>query len=179
MPEQTRMGAAYPFSPPRNRNDLPPIGINAPGSILLRFAARLIDLLVTGLPLSILVFVGYSEQVGNEFKINQPGWLIVVGVLLPIVYELVTLTMYGRTLGKWACGLRVANFVSGDRLMPHQAAMRVLVPAVPAALSSIFTATPAAILSLITIGIYLSSVADPIYRGLHDKAAGTIVLRTR
>ena len=173
------MGAAYPFSPPRNRNDLPPVGVTAPGSILLRFAARLIDLLVTGLPLSIVVFVGYSEQVGNEFKIDQPGWLIVVGVLLPIVYELLTLTLYGRTLGKWACGLRVANFVSGDRLMPHQAAMRVLVPAVPASLSSLFTGTPATILSLIAIGIYLSSMADPIYRGLHDKAAGTIVLRTR
>jgi len=178
-PENSRVGAAYPFTPPRNRNDLPPIGINAPGSILLRFAARLIDVFVIGIPLSALVFAKYTEQVGNEFKVNSPDWLIVLTVILPIAYEAIALTLYGRTLGKWACGLRVANYVSGDKLMTHQAAMRVLVPAVPASLSSLFAGTPSTILSLLAIGVYLSSLADPIYRGLHDKAAGTIVLRTR
>jgi hypothetical protein len=35
------------------------------------------------------------------------------------------------------------------------------------------------LLLLLTIFIYLSAALDPLYRAVHDKASGTIVLRLR
>jgi uncharacterized RDD family membrane protein YckC len=50
--------------------------------------------------------------------------------------------------------------------------VRYLVPGVADAIPVWFS-------GLFAIGIYLTAMFDPVYRGVHDKAAGTLVLRTR
>ena len=59
----------------------------------------------------------------------------------------------------------------------QQAALRALVPSIGSALLLVMpTSEASSFLALITPVVYASVAWDPRRRGLHDKAAGTIVL---
>ena len=46
-------------------------------------------------------------------------------------------------------------------------------------LPAVFLMIPSPIAPAIFLGIFASSLFDPMGRGLHDKAAGTVVVSTR
>ena len=85
------------------------------------------------------------------------------------VYETVMIAMLGRTVGKIALGTRVVRLVDGRRPDWSESAMRALVPLAFGAIPRVG----------IFLGVMVYSLAmwNPLRQGLHDKAAGTLVVR--
>lgn len=180
QPETAAPDFVYPATPPKDRTDLPETGPGAVPPFWLRISARLIDSLILMLPL-LAITLPYLDllDADNPMK-NVPGWVQIATVVAPVVYEFVFLVIAGATPGKMMVGLRVVSYVGGGRLAVHQAGMRVLLPNLGSllGLSGIATGV-ASVLALLQPVVYFSSVLDPVQRGLHDKGAGTIVLRNR
>lgn len=151
--------------------DFPPKGPNSLASIGQRATGRIIDMVVMSIPAIILV-LPFVRVDGDDVKAEIPTWVGFVALMLVIAYEAVAIAWRGQTVGKWVMGLRVARFVDGKRATPTQATMRILLPAC-------FVAIPIPIVDTGWLIVYLSSMYNPLRRGWHDKAGGTIVVRTR
>lgn len=154
---------------PRVPSDFPAQGPASLASIGQRAAARIIDVLLVALPgaLAILPFLTIE---GNEVRIDNEVGATAVAVGLSVLYETVLVGSWGRTLGKAVLGLRVARLVDGERPHWHQAAIRALLPA---------SISVIPVVGVLSLGVYLSAALHPIRQGLHDRAAGTVVVRTR
>jgi uncharacterized RDD family membrane protein YckC len=96
------------------------------------------------------------------------------------VYFVAMTHVFGRTLGKWALGLRVVAAESGNRPSWSQSSMRWLVTTSPWLATSFMGSVPqlAVVPAAAWIGIHLPILWDPAGQGLHDRAARTYVLRT-
>ncbi len=134
---------------PGRRHGLPPEGPGAVATTGSRFAAIVVDLLVGALIAALVN--GALEDPSSAVRTS-----VVNGAFAAQVIVLQTLT--GQSLGMRLLGIRVA------RLADPAGAPGFLPVAVRTLL--IFLVLPAVIL-------------DRDGRGLHDKAAGTVVLRTR
>ena len=134
-----------------------------PAPFSLRCGAALIDyiLLVGIVAFSTIVarwFGGGARAAGNSAE--------TVGVLISFVVALVNYVLLagltGRTIGKWATGLRIEQ-QDGD------------VPGIGVALFRHFVGYP---LSFVTLGLgFLIAVFSSRGRALHDLIAGTVVVR--
>ena len=99
---------------------------------------------------------------------------MLVGVLIVITaawiaYRVIATARYGRTVGKWLVGSRVVRVDDPSRRPTlRQSWVRFLVPQ-----TSGWLPLPGS--GLVP---YLTLVLHPRRRGLHDKAAGTIVVKT-
>jgi uncharacterized RDD family membrane protein YckC len=135
---------------PGERLGLPEEG---PGSVAprgLRLAALLVDLVLAALVTSLFVEVDVERpEVMQQFNY--------VSALVWFVLTAVMVGIFGFTPAKALFGLRVVRLDGKPMVMPLRAIPRTLLTAVilPAALS------------------------DADGRGLHDKATGTVVVRTR
>lgn len=179
-PEILEPEFVYPAAPPKDRTDLPMIGRGAVPPFWLRISARLIDSLILAIPL-LAITLPYLDllDADNPMK-DVPSWVQIATVVAPVVYEFVFLALVGATPGKMMVGLRVVSYVGGGRLAIHQAGMRIILPNLGSLLSMSGLATGIVdVLAFLQPLVYFSSVLDPVQRGLHDKAAGTIVLRSR
>ena len=178
----TAGGLPYPPYPPTEKSDLPAKGPGSPGVILPRVGARILDGLIVSIPF-LFLSQQYIETRGTgdnqEIIDNRPGWLLVLLVIVPMLYEFIFVTMWGQTLGKMALRLKIVRYQDGDRVQPYQAALRTIVPNAPSIIALALPLGLGQVLGLVGILIYLSALIDPIYRGIHDKAAATIVLRTK
>lgn len=128
-----------------------------------RFLARLVDGLVTLVP-QLLVFAtidGYGR--------------VVAAAVVEAVYEIPQLALWGRTVGKRALGLRVVT-TDGRELPPSWAQAFVRV-ALPDALFLSPSDSIAGVAPIWWLAIYLPVLFDPWRRGVHDRAAGTRVVR--
>ena len=85
------------------------------------------------------------------------------------VYETVMIAMLGRTVGKMALGTRVVRLVDGRRPGWSEAAMRALVPLAFGAIPKVGV--------FLGVMVYSLALWNPLRQGLHDKAAGTLVVR--
>ena len=100
--------------------------------------------------------------------------LLLVGVLVVITaawigYRVIATARYGQTVGKWLVGSRVVRVDDPSRPPTlRQSWVRFLVPQ-----TSGWLPVPGS--GLVP---YLTLVLHPRRRGLHDKAAGTIVVKT-
>ena len=164
--------AGPPARRPTSPEDFPATGPYSIPSILQRAAARVLDALLIGLPIA-LALLGEVRIEGDEVVLDEiPAWVVPAQIGLQIVYETVAVALWGRTLGKLLLGLRVSRFVDGKRPTWTQSAQRIVLPSVPGAL-------PFEGAGFLEVGVYLTSVLDPLRRGWHDRYAGTVVLRTR
>lgn len=161
-----------PARRPTAPEDFPRSGPYALGAVWQRALARLFDLLVVALPLSVVLLATADLQEGQLVLDEVPGWLIPAQIGGQVVYETVLVALWGRTLGKALLGLRVTRFVDGRRPSWTQSAQRIVLPAAA-------WAVPVDGAVLLAGGVYLTSVFEPLRRGWHDRYAGTIVLRTR
>ena len=100
-------------------------------------------------------------------------------VAVTAIYTIGTVALTGRTLGKRLFGLRVADVESGGLPSAGASVIRWLVPAAPGLLVALapggvpdVVALP---LSLAPLVIYWGVLLGPLHRGLHDRAAGTVV----
>jgi uncharacterized RDD family membrane protein YckC len=135
---------------PGERLGLPQSG---PGSVAprgLRLLALIVDLVLMSLVTSLFVEVDVQRpEVMRQFNY--------LSVLVWFVVTAVMVALFGFTAGKALLGLRVVRLDGKPLVGPLRAVPRTLLTAVilPAALS------------------------DADGRGLHDKAVGTVVVRTR
>jgi uncharacterized RDD family membrane protein YckC len=133
-----------------------------PGSRLTEFAIDIgVIIGLFGLASNVLIFTaqliaGWETDPGSDLSV---GWL--AGYLLwAFVYFLVSLSITGRTIGKWLVGVRVVER-DGTPLRGRAALVRVL--ALP--------------LSLLSFGLGLVGIViGREHRALHDVLAGSVVV---
>jgi uncharacterized RDD family membrane protein YckC len=141
---------------------LAPIGRRALGAI--------IDQLLVIVPVAVgVVISGYRP--GSSLTDETLLWLNAISVIVGFVYEAVMIGFLGRTVGKIVTGTRVASAATGGRIGWFAAVQRALVPAVAAAVPEIGIMFSAVVYGLAAFG--------PLRQGLHDRAAGTVVIMSR
>jgi uncharacterized RDD family membrane protein YckC len=157
--------------PPPRAQDFPPSGPNSLASLLQRFAGWSLDLLVTIVPasLAVLPFIDFDDFLETG---ELPTYATAVPLLVWLVYEVILLTWFGRTLGCLVLGIRVARYADGKKPTVEQASMRSLLPAAIAAI-------PIPIVNAGWIVVYMGALYNPLRRGFQDYAGGTVVIRTR
>lgn len=169
----------YPDAPPRDPDELPAEGPGSIPTIWLRVAARLFDSVLVFVPLVVLS-LPYVRLTSSDPVLDQPDWLRVTTAAVPLLYEVVFLMWRGATPGKMLCGIAVCSYVGGGRCGAYQAGLRVFVPGMADVLSlAVAAGGVRSALGLVAPIMYAASVYHPLRRGLHDRAAGTIVLRVR
>ena len=157
---------------PTEPDHFPAAGPNALAPLPHRVAARVIDLLVVGVPIAIVAIATVEVRDGRIDPASVPWWLLVVQVVVAVVYETIAIALFGTTLGKWAMGLRVVRYADGKRPDSGRAAQRALLP-------NMFAAVPLVFVAVGQWVIYASSAFHPLRRGWHDRYAGTLVVRSR
>jgi uncharacterized RDD family membrane protein YckC len=135
-----------------------------------RLVARLVDTLIVGVPIATAATEIFSRETAQT--VVAPLAFAVVY----LVYEVVQLVLWGRTVGKRLTGVRVVS-ADGARLRPSQALVRSAIYALPPA------ARPVPVLNVIA-GIFWLAEIGLLFEGghrqaLHDRAAGTLVIDTR
>ncbi|MBI2711125.1 MAG: RDD family protein [Actinobacteria bacterium] len=159
---------------PTGPDSFPASGANSLASIARRAVARAVDWALLGLALAGVAFVLSLDPLNGEPV--SPGAravaLALSWALMNVVYEGVLTTWRGRTLGKAAVGIRVARLVDGRSPLWWQSGMRVGVPVVVEVVPGLLGAFAVGV-------IYWAAAWDPMRRGLHDRAAGTVVVNVR
>ncbi|MFN2606301.1 MAG: RDD family protein [Acidimicrobiales bacterium] len=154
-------GEAAGSEPDPDRDRLATIGSRA--------AARLLDGLIVGLPLTVLVFVTSDVNTARN-TVSTPAAVQVLAVVVAAVYEVMLIHTRGQTVGKRVMGIQVVRVNDGRFPDWTASVMRYLLPVLPA-----FLPIPGAF--LLSLVIYLVAVPHPLRRGWHDRAAGTIVVK--
>jgi uncharacterized RDD family membrane protein YckC len=108
--------------------------------------------------------VGFTLRsvLGVEIDLGEPGggWWPVAYSVWAFLYLSISLTITGRTVGKWLAGLRVVER-DGSPLHPRTALIRVV--ALPVSLAT---------LGIAFVGLFMG----PRRRALHDILAGSVVV---
>jgi uncharacterized RDD family membrane protein YckC len=139
---------------------LAPIGRRVGGLIL--------DQVIVILPVVVVVLaVGFTPSDG----VTSDSLLFfnVTVTSVAFVYETLMIALVGRTVGKIALGTRVVRLMDGGRPGWSEAAMRALVPLSLGAIPQVGV--------LLAVLVYSLALWNPLRQGLHDKAAGTLVVR--
>lgn len=142
---------------------------DALGSIGRRALAQFLDGLIVGVPLFFLTLPFDASITSEELSDSQLLWLTVVWVGASLVYNTVAIAVWGMTLGKRIVGLKVVNRGDGGPVSWTYSSVRALVPTVVQLVPVIGPG--------LAIVVYLRAVFHPLRQGLHDAAAGTIVVR--
>jgi uncharacterized RDD family membrane protein YckC len=175
-PTRSPEGLTVPKRLPRVE-DFPEAGPNALATFQQRGIARVLDELIVIFPLGLLLQAvrGFAEARGTDVEQGHLLALVAVALAVEVLYSVITIAVWGQTLGKWFVGVRVARYTDGARPTWAQSALRSLLWAAPdAAGVAIF-----GVLSVGAVPVFLSAMRGPLRRGWHDEAGGTIVVRTR
>ncbi|MBV9922730.1 MAG: RDD family protein [Pseudonocardia sp.] len=164
---QTDTHPAMPTGP----DSFPATGPNALARPWTRAVARLADTFIVAIPFLFIVLVVLSIT-GHLEDQDFPLWVRPLLALVAVAYEVPLLAWRGQTLGKLALGIKVARLDNGRPPLWHQAAMRIGLPGV---LMSI----PHPLGIVAASAVYFSSGWNTMGRGVHDKAAGTVVVASR
>jgi uncharacterized RDD family membrane protein YckC len=154
------------FPPPPPLNELSSDSDRL-ASIGQRAIAQLLDGLIIGIPLFALTY-----SIGGDIADTEnPNllWLTILWLGLSLLYNTAFIAISGATLGKRVMKLRVVNRVDGSAVSWTYAAVRALVPTVAGLVPVIGFA--------LNIAVYVRAFFHPHRQGLHDAAAGTIVVR--
>jgi uncharacterized RDD family membrane protein YckC len=145
-------GAAAPVEQewPGQRLDLPRSGPGAVASRGARLAALLLDLVLAALVTSLFVPMDVARP---EIMVTFNYWAMLVWFVITAG----AVSFFGFTAGMAALGIRVARLDGAAMVGPLRAIPRTLLTAV----------------------IIPAAIWDADGRGMHDKAVGTVVLRTR
>lgn len=141
------------------------------GMHLAAYGRRAGGVIVDQLLVSGCVFLGFliAGYAPNEALTDgRAVWFSVASSAWGLVYETVPVWRWGRTLGKLLFGTRVVRVEDGGGLGLVRAFQRSLVPT---ALSAVPAVGP-----LLGLGVYVWAFFDPLRQGVHDKAAGSLVV---
>jgi uncharacterized RDD family membrane protein YckC len=135
--------------------------------IIRRIGGLILDQIIVALPVVIVVVaIGYAPA---DTVTSKSLLLFNIAITsVAFVYETLMIARLGRTVGKIALGTRVVRLVDGGRPGWSEAVMRALVPLSLGAIPRIG----------VFLGVFVYSLAlwNPLRQGLHDKAAGTLVV---
>ncbi len=132
-----------------------------------RIGGLLIDEAVVLLPVvAVAVALGYRP--GDRITDDALYAFSIGTSAVALAYETTMVGLLGRTIGKLATGTRVVHAGDGGRVGWGAAFMRSLVPVAFGAIPQV-----GAVLSL---GVYALAFGNPRRQGLHDRAAGTLVV---
>ena len=158
--------------------DYPTSGPGSPATALPRAMSRLTDFVLSVLaPWAVLGAILRSHVHNGKLEISTGAKVAVVAVLLlvPFLYETAFVAWRGQTPGKMIGGLRVLSRANGEVPTIRDAAIRAVIP-LPFLGAMLFE--PALLLGYIAV-FASAAVAKGLPIGWHDRAAGTIVVRTR
>ena len=114
----------------------------------------------------IFLALGYEPKQMIE---GTPGFWFNLGfVATALLHETVGVWRFGRTVGKWVTRTRVVHVTDAGAVALSAAFIRSLVPAAFGVIPGIGT--------FLAMGVYLWAFVDPRRQGIHDKAAGTLVI---
>jgi uncharacterized RDD family membrane protein YckC len=163
---------------PVGPQSFPRTGVNSLAALGARGLARTIDTLLVGIPyfgiaFSILLLVNGTET-PDETVPTTRSWVAIWGPLAGVLllYETVTVTLWGQTLGKAVMGIRVARQVNGRCPLWWEAALRI-------GLVAVILVIPHELALAVAMGLFTTAGFDPMRRNLTDRAAGTVVVRSR
>ena len=131
----------------------------------------------------IRLIAGDDEDGGARQLAFVLAWMIAVGV----VY-VVPVARTGRTVGKVLLSMRVVAAGTGRRPSWAASGIRAAVPSIPLLLPVVVRQTDPSesvaasvwiVCSLVWLTVYAAALRSPEVRGLHDRAAGTIVVDER
>ena len=144
-----------------------PTSVDWRANIGTRFWARLLDGLILAVPVLALTLTT-SDFDGTTFR--TPLWVTAATAVVAALYEIGFIAMTGQTIGKRALRIQVVDVATGRPPNLGGATIRHLVPSVPSLLPGVGP--------LLGLLVYLSAVWSPTRQGWHDRAAGTVVVRT-
>ncbi len=155
---------------PSSEEKVPPIvpaGLHL-ASFLRRIIGIVVDQIVITAPVfAVFYALGFAPK--DAIAEGRAVWFTVALTALGLAYETVGIWLWGRTVGKLVTRTRAVSVVDGGGLGFQRAFQRSLVPT---ALSAIPQIGP-----LLGIAIYVYAFFDPLRQGVHDKAAGSIVVQ--
>lgn len=170
----------YPAAIPRSRDDLPTVGEGSVPILWVRAGARIVDQLILAIPMMAIIWPTIVIDPDGSMEFNPDVRSSLLLLCVASLYEATFLSLWGSTPGKALLGLRVVRFVDGDHPKVYQCVLRTLTPN----LLDFFALGKVAswlssLAQLYSTSVFASAVFDPIGRGLHDRVAGTILLRSR
>ena len=132
-----------------------------------RALGAVLDQFLVLLPVAVaIVAVGY--QPGDELDEGDVLLITLAAIGVGFVYQTVMIGALGRTVGKIATGTRVVSVVQGGPIGWFGAVQRAMVPALAAAVPSLSVLLGSVVYGLAFFG--------PLRQGLHDRAAGSVVV---
>ena len=142
------------------------------GLHLASFRRRIIGIVVDQVVITAPIFavfyaLGFAPRVA--ISDTRAVWFTVSVTTLGLAYETIGVWLWGRTLGKLLTRTRAVSVVDGGGLGFVRSFQRSLVPT---ALSAIPQVGP-----ILGVGVYVYAFFDPLRQGIHDKAAGSIVVQ--
>lgn len=132
-----------------------------------RVVGALVDGLLTSMVVVIPLILGFVEL--DDFDGTLPAPILIGLFLFGAIYTIVPTAVWGQTLGKIAVGTRVVTEADGALPGWRRSAVRWALPGLAGRLPVIGL--------FVSLAITVSLLLDPRRRGLHDRAAGTIVVK--
>jgi uncharacterized RDD family membrane protein YckC len=136
-------------------------------SVGQRAAGALIDGLLMSMVVVVPLLLGMVEI--DDLEGPLPGSLVLGLFSFGAIYTVVPTALWGQTLGKIAVGTRVVAEDDGSLPGWRRSALRWAVPGIAGRLPYVGL--------WVSLAIMASLVLDARRRGLHDRVAGTIVVR--
>lgn len=147
------------FPPPIERRD-------QLASIGRRALAQVVDGFVVGIPL-FLVTLAWGGDITDTNNDNLVA-LTALWLGVNLFYNTAMIATRGATIGKRLVRIKVVNRTDGSPVSWSYSAVRALIPAVAGLIPVIGFA--------LSIAVYVRAFFHPYRQGLHDAAAGTVVV---
>lgn len=133
-----------------------------------RVAGLILDQLIVAFPVAIVALAfGYTPS--NTITSRSLLFFNIALTGASFVYQTLMIGLLGRTVGKIALGTRVVRLIDGRRPNWSESAMRSLVPLALEAIPRVGV--------FLWLMVYSLAMWSPLRQGLHDRAAGTLVVR--
>ena len=151
--------------------DLPPPATEEQAQELASIAQRVGGALVDGLLTSMVVVVPLLLGLVESDRIDEslPAAVLLGLFLFGAIYTIVPTALWGQTLGKIAVGSRVVAEDDGSLPGWRRSVLRWALPGVLGRMPYVGL--------WVGLAIMASLAWDPRRRGLHDRLAGTVVVR--
>ena len=137
--------------------------------IIRRIGGFALDQMIVALPVGVVVVASGFKPSDTVTSQSLVAFNIAV-TAVALVYQTVMIALLGRTVGKLALGTRVVRAADGARPGWTEAVMRSLLPLALGAIPSVGL--------FLVVVVYSLALWTPLRQGLHDKAAGTLVVRS-
>ena len=144
------------------------------GFVVASASRRLVGALIDGCVVSSLtLLLGFGLAQGSSTQ-------RLLAMAVTATYAVVPVARWGRTVGKLLVRTRVVREATLGIPSWPAATVRWAVPTLPAVVATLPPFAVGSILVLVSaVVVYAGVLWDDLGRGLHDRAAGTIVIRSR